>query len=182
MNLVSWGLWVTLMDGLVVLTWVTIRVVGEICQTLAYSLCPPHPSSLKDTHPWLGFLVLRFQPWGSGVFNSASTLFLALVPILSHTFVPQLCTLSLLRARLFQEGFLESLLCLPSSSFCFSLTFYFMLEYSWLTMVWWFQVSCSDLAIYIHVSILSQILFPSSLLRNTMQSSLCYTIGPCWLF
>lgn len=51
MNLVSWGLWVTLMDGLVVLTWVTIRVVGEICQTLAYSLCPPHPSSLKDTHP-----------------------------------------------------------------------------------------------------------------------------------
>lgn len=37
MNLVSCGLWVTLMDSLVVLTWVTIKVVGEISQNFAYS-------------------------------------------------------------------------------------------------------------------------------------------------
>ena len=33
----------------------------------------------------------------------------------------------------------------------------------------------------IHVSILFQILFPIRLLRNIGPSSLCYTVGPCWL-
>ena len=39
----------------------------------------------------------------------------------------------------------------------------------------------SDSVIYLHVSILSQILFPFSLLHNIEQSSLCYTVDPCWL-
>ena len=32
----------------------------------------------------------------------------------------------------------------------------------------------------IHVSILSQTSLPSRLPHNTEQSSLCYTVGPCW--
>ena len=39
----------------------------------------------------------------------------------------------------------------------------------------------SDSVIHIHVSILFQILFPVRLLQNVEQSSLCYTVGPCWL-
>ena len=39
----------------------------------------------------------------------------------------------------------------------------------------------SDPAKYIHVSILHQTPFPSRLLHNIDQSSLCYTVGPCWL-
>ena len=39
-----------------------------------------------------------------------------------------------------------------------------------------------DSTIYIHVSILSQTPFPSSLPCNIEQNSLCYTVGPCWLF
>ena len=42
-------------------------------------------------------------------------------------------------------------------------------------------VQQSDLVIHIHVSILFQILFPFKLLQNIEQSSLCYTVGPCWL-
>ena len=34
----------------------------------------------------------------------------------------------------------------------------------------------------IQVSILFQILFPFRLLRNIDQISLCYTVGPCWLY
>ena len=34
---------------------------------------------------------------------------------------------------------------------------------------------------YIYISILFQILFPFSLLQNIEQSSLCYTVDPCWL-
>ena len=41
-------------------------------------------------------------------------------------------------------------------------------------------VEQSDSVIYIHVSMLSQILFPFRL-RNIEQSSLCYPVGPCWL-
>ena len=41
-------------------------------------------------------------------------------------------------------------------------------------------VQQSDSAIHIHVSILFQILFPFRLLHNIEQSSLCYTVGPCW--
>ena len=39
----------------------------------------------------------------------------------------------------------------------------------------------NDSVIHIHVSILFQILFPFRLLRNIEQSSLCYTVSPCWL-
>ena len=36
-------------------------------------------------------------------------------------------------------------------------------------------------AIHVHVSILHQTPLLSRLLHNTEQSSLCYTVGPCWL-
>ena len=42
-------------------------------------------------------------------------------------------------------------------------------------------VQQSDSFIHIHVSILFQILFPFKLLQNIKQSSLCYSVGPCWL-
>ena len=60
------------------------------------------------------------------------------------------------------------------------LTFYFIMEYSQLTVT----VSGGqqkDSAIHIHVSIVLQTPFPSRLPHNIEQSSLCYTVGPCWL-
>ena len=42
-------------------------------------------------------------------------------------------------------------------------------------------VQQSDSVIHIYVPILFQILFPFRLLQNIEQSSLCYTVGPCWL-
>ena len=42
-------------------------------------------------------------------------------------------------------------------------------------------VQQSDSVIHIHVSILLQILFPFRLLQIIEQSSLCYTVRPCWL-
>ena len=39
----------------------------------------------------------------------------------------------------------------------------------------------SDSVIHIDVSILFQILFLFTLLQSIEQSSLCYTVGPCWL-
>ena len=36
--------------------------------------------------------------------------------------------------------------------------------------------------IYTSISVLFQILFPYRLLQDTEHSSLCYTVGPCWLF
>ena len=42
-------------------------------------------------------------------------------------------------------------------------------------------VQQSDSVIHIHISILFQVLFPFRLLQNIEQSSLCYTVGPCWL-
>ena len=42
-------------------------------------------------------------------------------------------------------------------------------------------VQQSDSVIHVHVSILFQILFSFILLHNIEQSSLCYTVGPCWL-
>ena len=38
-----------------------------------------------------------------------------------------------------------------------------------------------DSAIHTHVSILPQTPLPSRLPHNTKQSSLCYTVDPCWL-
>ena len=35
--------------------------------------------------------------------------------------------------------------------------------------------------VYVYIYILFQILFPLKLLQSTEQSSLCYTVGPCWL-
>ena len=43
------------------------------------------------------------------------------------------------------------------------------------------QQSDSVTLILTHVSILFQILFPIRLLQNIKQSSLCSTVGPCWL-
>ena len=56
-----------------------------------------------------------------------------------------------------------------------------MLEDSWLTMLWWFQVyRKSDSVINIHVSIF-QIIFPFMLLHNIKQSSLCCIVSLWWL-
>ena len=38
-----------------------------------------------------------------------------------------------------------------------------------------------DSAVHIHVSILLQTPLPSRLSHSTEQSSMCYTVGPCWL-
>ena len=38
-----------------------------------------------------------------------------------------------------------------------------------------------DLAIHVHVSILPQSPLPSRLPHNIKQSSIRYTVGPCWL-
>ena len=38
-----------------------------------------------------------------------------------------------------------------------------------------------DSAIHIHVSVFLQTPLPSRLPHDTEQSSLCYTVGPCWL-
>ena len=43
------------------------------------------------------------------------------------------------------------------------------------------RVQQSDSVTHLHVYILLQILFPLKLLQNIEQSSLCYTVGPCWL-
>ena len=37
----------------------------------------------------------------------------------------------------------------------------------------------SDSIIYIYI--LFQVLFPSGLFQNIEYSSMCYTVGPCWL-
>ena len=42
-------------------------------------------------------------------------------------------------------------------------------------------VQQSDIVIHIHVSVLFQILFPFRLLQSIEQSSLHYTVCPCWL-
>ena len=42
-------------------------------------------------------------------------------------------------------------------------------------------VQQSDSIIHIHIFILFQILFPYRLLQYIEHSSLCYTVGPCWL-
>ena len=39
----------------------------------------------------------------------------------------------------------------------------------------------NDLVIHIHIALLFQILFPFRLLQDIEQSSLCYTVGLCWL-
>ena len=80
----------------------------------------------------------------------------------------------------FPLAFLASYSCLHLLLGChkileFSKTFYFIWEYSGITMFCWFQIYSSDLGI--HISILFQVLFPFRLLHNIKQSSLCYTVG-----
>ena len=55
-------------------------------------------------------------------------------------------------------------------------TFYFILEYTWLVS----GGQKSDSLIDIQISILPEIPLPSRLPQNIEQSSLCYTVGPCW--
>ena len=63
--------------------------------------------------------------------------------------------------------------------------FYFILEYQYFILinnvVLVSGVQPSDSVLHIPVSSLFQILFPFTLLQNIEQSSLCYTVGPCWL-
>ena len=57
-----------------------------------------------------------------------------------------------------------------------------MLEYSWLTMLCYFQVYRKEIQLYIYMFLFFfQILFPFRLLHNIEQRSLCYTVGPYWL-
>ena len=48
----------------------------------------------------------------------------------------------------------------------------------------WGAIPFSDIYIHMYTNtyILYQILFLYMLLQNTKYSSLCYTVGPCWLF
>ena len=52
-------------------------------------------------------------------------------------------------------------------------------ECSWFTILCSFQVY--NKMTHIHISIHFQILFPCRLLQNIEYSSLCATVGPCWL-
>ena len=58
------------------------------------------------------------------------------------------------------------------------ITFYFILEYSWLALLCQFQISSK----VIHVSILFLIIFPFRFFYNIEQNYLCYTVGTYWLF
>ena len=59
--------------------------------------------------------------------------------------------------------------------------FYFILEYSQLTMLCVSGGQQRDSANHIHISILPQTPLPSRLPLNTEQSFLFCTVGPCWL-
>ena len=63
------------------------------------------------------------------------------------------------------------------------LKLYFVLEYRQLTnnVVRVSGRQKKDSAIHIHVSILPQTPLPPRLPNNIKQSSLCYTVAPCWL-
>ena len=61
--------------------------------------------------------------------------------------------------------------------------FYFILEYSRLTSCGSFRGTAKGFShtYTCHVSILSQTFLPSRMACNIEQSSMCYTVGPCWL-
>ena len=62
------------------------------------------------------------------------------------------------------------------------LTFSFILAYNQLTMLWWFQGHSRATQLYKYMCPFSPKLpSPLRLPHNTEQSSLCYTVGPCWL-
>ena len=45
---------------------------------------------------------------------------------------------------------------------------------------WWCHPTISSIALRIHISILPQNPIPSRLVHDIEQSSLCYTLSPCW--
>ena len=76
-------------------------------------------------------------------------------------------------------------------SFSLLLTFlsnllFFLLKYSWFTMLCfrciakWFSFIHTHT--HTHTYIVFKILFPYRLLQNIEYASLCYIVGPCWLF
>ena len=49
-------------------------------------------------------------------------------------------------------------------------------------MLCWFQAQSKEIQLYVYMlSVLFQVIFPFRLSHNIEQSSLCYTVGPCWL-
>lgn len=77
-----------------------------------------------------------------------------------------------LRERRLKGRFGEEL-----SSFC-NLTFYFMLEYSQLTVLWWLQVHSRVTQPYTYTYPFCCRLSPSKLPYSIEQSLLCYMVGP----
>ena len=66
--------------------------------------------------------------------------------------------------------------------FCLCFNYYFILVYRWFTIFYKFQVYSKEIYIYVCIYIfLFQIPFSFRLWQNTEQSSLCYTVGLCWL-
>ena len=60
------------------------------------------------------------------------------------------------------------------------LIFYFVFEFSRLTMLWLFQEDSRGTQSHIPVSILPQTPLPSGLPQSIGWSSLCCAVGPCW--
>ena len=56
--------------------------------------------------------------------------------------------------------------------------FYFILEYSWFTMLHLFQVNSKMIQLYIHTDLFF-FWFLSHIGYYIEQSSLCYIVGPC---
>jgi len=74
-------------------------------------------------------------------------------------------------------------LCPNPAQLVFFFKLFILLEYSYLTMFVIFSgEQWRDSALHIHISILPQTPLPSRLAHNIQQSSLCYTIGPFWLY
>ena len=63
----------------------------------------------------------------------------------------------------------------------FKFNFYFILRYSWFTVLCQFQVDSRVIQFYIYIYPFSDS-FPFMLLQSIEQSSLCYLVGPCWLY
>ena len=67
--------------------------------------------------------------------------------------------------------------------FILLLSFYFILEYSWLTMLWYFEVDRKGTQAYIYIYPFYLKLPSSPGCHITLSRVPCaYTVGPCWLF
>ena len=65
-----------------------------------------------------------------------------------------------------------------------NIPFHFILMLNWeykINNVLISGVLQSDSLVHIHAFLLCEVPFPSRLLQNIEQSSLCYTVRPCWL-